>query len=128
MMKKGFALIELLLLIVAIVITVEVTLVLINDYGLNESLVYVLAVPIGLILLFAIFFAWTLTYESNNQILNFILLLIFNIFMLSILIILPIYYLHNYLVLVVNLILFLPYIVLMPFPLINYFKNKNKNN
>ena len=125
MMKKGFSTIELLLLIIAIAITVEVSSVLINDYGLNESLVYVLAVPIGLILFFAIFFAWTLTYESNNQILNFIILLIFNIFMLSILIILPIYYLHNYLVLVVNLILFLPYIVLMPFPLINYFKNKN---
>jgi hypothetical protein len=111
MMKKGFSVIELLLLIIAIAITIEVSSVLINDYGLNESLVYGLAVPFVLIFFYVIFFAWTLTYESNNQILNFIILLIFNIFMLSILIILPIYYLHNYLILVVNLILFLPYTV-----------------
>jgi hypothetical protein len=124
-MKKGFALLELLLLIIAIAITLEVSSVLINDYGLNVLLVYVLAVPVGLILFAAIFFAWTLTFESKNPILSFIILLIFNIFMLSILIILPIYYLHNYLVLVVNLILFLPYIILMPLPLIYYFKDKN---
>ena len=124
-MKKGFALLELLLLIIAIAITLEVSSVLINDYGLNVLLVYVLAVPVGLILFAAIFFAWTLTFKSNNPILSFIILLIFNIFMLSILIILPIYYLHNYLVLVVNLIFFLPYIVLMLLPLIYYFKDKN---
>ena len=125
MMKKGFALLELLLLIIAIAITLEVSSVLINDYGLNVLLVYVLAVPVGLILFAAIFFAWTLTFKLNNPILSFIILLIFNIFMLSILIILPIYYLHNYLVLVVNLIFFLPYIVLMLLPLIYYFKDKN---
>ena len=126
--QSGFTLIELFIVIpLPIVISWEIGLIILNNYSLNNWLIF-LSLPIGLALgmFFFLLYVQTYAHKKKYYVLSVFLHNFYWLSMLSILYILPKYFLMDAKYFIINAIVALPIILLFYFT--DYSLKKNKRN
>ncbi len=122
--QSGFTLIELFIVIpLPMVISWEIGLIILNNYSLNKWLIF-LSLPIGLALgmFFFLLYVQTYTHQKKRKVVNVFLHFFYWLSMLSILYILPKYFLMDAKYFIINAIVALPTILICIAPIL--VKNK----